>query len=97
MECPELVLLLSTWISLLSTGRTRVPLVLFSKLALLALLPVSSTDSHHNALHKAAAAMILSQSCDSFRLLEIVHSLHHDHRSPPLHARNTVHFVVASQ
>jgi hypothetical protein len=55
--------------SLHSTGRTRAPLVLFSKLALLALLPVSSTDSYHNA----PAAMILSQSCNCLRLLEIVH------------------------
>lgn len=78
---------------LLSTGRTRVPLVLFSRLALLALLPVSSTDSYYNT----SASMILSQSCDCLSLLEIVHPLHHDHPTPPLHAHNTVHFFIASQ
>ena len=60
---------------LLSTGRTRVPLVLFSRLALLALLPVSITDSYYNT----PAFMILSQSCNYPRLLEIVYPLHHDH------------------
>ena len=72
---------------LLFTGSTRVPLVLFSRLAFLAPLPVSYTDSDND----------ISQPCNLLQLPVVVHPLRHDHRSSPLHTCNSTRVIVASK